>query len=361
LARFQTFRHSRVVLGAVLIGLALSSQQAVPTTIPDMWNEWCARCHAADGSGKVNEPTIDVEPLDFSDCKVASPEPDADWQLAIAEGGPAVGLSAQMPAFGDTLTDEQVYAFVEHIRGFCKEDGWPHGNMNFPRPIFTEKAFPENEFIVLPVVSHQREDGVTHNGFDLVALYERRVGRRGMWEAAVPLSGRSTAGTPRRGIGDIELAFKYVLGADAARTRIVSAGLEVALPTGSEVRGLGRGTPVFEPYLAAGTIVRDVYLQAQTKVELPVNGAKASRAFVYNLYAGRDTSGSPDTWTLGIELNGENGELALTPQVRKGLTKTGALGASVGVRLPLNQRREQGTSVVGYLLWEYLDPVRARP
>lgn len=350
-----------MVLGAVLIGLVLSSQQPVPTTIPDMWNEWCARCHAQDGSGKVNEPTIDVEPLDFSDCKVAAAEPDADWELAIAEGGPAVGLSAQMPAFGDTLTDEQVQAFVEHIRGLCKEDGWPHGNMNFPRPIFTEKAFPENEFILLPVVSYRRESGANRSDVDLVAVYERRVSRRGMWEAAVPLSHRSTAGTPRRGIGDIELAFKYVLSADVASTRIVSAGLEVALPTGSEVRGLGNGTPVFEPYLAAGTMVRNVYLQAQSKVELPVNGAKASRAFVYNVYAGRDTSASPDTWTLGVELNGENDELALTPQVRKGLTKTGALGASVGVRIPLSHRREQGTRVVGYLLWEYLDPVRARP
>jgi len=349
------------VLGVVLIGLFLAPQQAVPTTIPEMWTEWCARCHALDGSGKMQEPPITVEPLDFTDCTVASAEPDADWQLAITHGGPAVGLSSEMPAFGDTLNADQVQGFVEHIRGFCEEPGWPHGNMNFPRPIFTEKAFPENEFIVLPVMSHRSELGVTRNDVDLVALYERRLGRRGMWEVAVPLSHRSTGGASRGGIGDIELAYKHVLSADAARTRILSAGIEVALPTGSEARGLGKGTPVFEPYLAAGTVVGDTYLQAQTKVELPVDGAQASRAFVYNLYAGRDTSASPDTWTLGIELNGENGELALTPQVRKGLTKTGALGAAFGVRVPLNERREQGTRVVGYLLWEYLDPVRARP
>lgn len=344
----------------MLIGLLLAPQQAVPTTIPEMWTEWCARCHAQDGSGQTQEPTITVEPLDFSDCKIASAEPDTDWELAIAQGGPAVGLSAQMPAFGDTLTPEQVHEFVAHIRGFCTERGWPHGNMNFPRPIFTEKAFPENEFILLPVVSHRAEVGETRNDFDVVALYERRLGRRGMWEAAVPLSHRSTGGTPRRGIGDIELAYKHVLAADAARTRILSAGIDIALPTGSEGRELGKGTAVFEPYLAAGTIVGDTYLQAQTKVELPADNAKASRAFVYNFYAGRDTSASPNTWTLGIELNGENSELALTPQIRKGLTKTGALGAAVGVRVPINERREQGTRMVGYLLWEYLDPVRAR-
>jgi hypothetical protein len=92
-----------------------------------------------------------------------------------------------------------------------------------------------------------------------------------------------------------------------------------------------------------------------------VDAAKAERAFVYNFYVGRDTSTSPNTWTLGLELNGENDEVALTPQIRKGLTKTGALGAALGVRIPLNARTEQGTRVVGYLLWEYLDPVRARP
>ena len=344
-----------------MIGLLLAPQQAVPTTIPEMWTEWCARCHAQDGSGKMQEPTITVEPLDFSDCRIAAAEPDADWELAITHGGPAGGRSSQMPAFGDTLSPDQVGGFVEHLRGFCTERGWPHGNMNFPRPIFTEKAFPENEFLLLPAIAHRTVSGDRRNDVDLVALYERRVGRRGMWEVALPLAQRATAGSPRRGIGDVELAYKHVLVSNPATTRIVSAGLEVAVPTGSERRSLGSGTVVVEPYLAAGTIVSDTYVQAQTKFELPVDAAKASRAFVYNLYAGRDTSPAPDTWTIGVELNGENRELALTPQVRKGLTKTGALGAAFGVRVPLNERREQGTRVVGYLLWEYLDPVRARP
>lgn len=344
------------MIGAALAAVVLTAAQTVPTTIPDMWNAWCARCHAQDGSGKVNAPTITVEPMDFTDCKEASLEPDTDWELAIAQGGPAVGLSSEMPAFGDTLSPEQVHGFVEHIRTFCKEPGWPHGNMNFPRPIFTEKAFPENEFTVLPIVSH---DG--HTSADVRVMYERRFGRRGMWEVMAPLSYHGTAHTPRRGIGDIELAVKYVLTADETRTRIVSAGLEVALPTGSDVRGLGHGTVVFEPYLAVGTMWRDTYVQGQAKVEVPRNSTKADRALVYNVYAGRDTSISPDTWTLGVELNGENDALALTPQVRKGLTKTGALGAAFGVRVPLNARRAQATRVVGYLLWEYLDPVRARP
>jgi cbb3-type cytochrome c oxidase subunit III len=337
----RSLGHSRGVLAAGVFAVVLASAQTVPTTIPEMWAEWCARCHAQNGTGKVNEPTITVEPMDFSDCKVATPEPDADWERAIADGGPAVGLSSQMPAFGETLSAEQVRGFVAHLRSFCAEPGWPHGNMNFPRPIFTEKAFPENEFILLPSISHGSD-------VDILAIYERRMGRRTMWEAVVPFSSHDPNGT----VSHVELSLKRVLSADAARTRITSAGMDLVL---------GLGTPVFEPYLAAGAMWRNLYLQAQGKVELPVDALKAERAFVYNFYVGRDTSAAPNTWTLGLELNGENDEVALTPQLRKGLTKTGALGAAVGVRIPLNARTEHTTRVVAYLLWEYLDPVRARP
>ena len=77
-----------------------------------MWGAWCARCHAEDGSGKIAEPTVTVVPMDFTDCKVTTPEPDADWERAIAKGGPGVGLSPQMPAFEDSLTPEQISGFV---------------------------------------------------------------------------------------------------------------------------------------------------------------------------------------------------------------------------------------------------------
>ena len=55
-------------------------------------------------TGKIAEPTVTVESMDFTDCKVTTPEPDADWERAIAKGGPGVGLSPQMPAFEDSLT-----------------------------------------------------------------------------------------------------------------------------------------------------------------------------------------------------------------------------------------------------------------
>jgi hypothetical protein len=79
------------------------TSEGEPATIPEMWGAWCARCHADDGSGKMKEPTITVVPMDFTDCKLATAEPDADWERATAKGGAG---------------------FVAHMRGFGKETGW---------------------------------------------------------------------------------------------------------------------------------------------------------------------------------------------------------------------------------------------
>ena len=66
----------------------------------------------------------------------------------IHQGGPARGFDRMMPAFGDELTDEEIARVIEHIRGFCTERGWPHGDLNMPRALVTEKAYPENEAVV---------------------------------------------------------------------------------------------------------------------------------------------------------------------------------------------------------------------
>ena len=335
-----------------------------------MWGAWCARCHAEDGSGKVNEPTITVEPMDFTDCKVTSAEPDADWERAIAKGGPGVGLSPQMPAFEDSLSSDQITAFVSHIRGFCTEPRWPSGNNNFPRPIITEKAFPENEFLIVPAVSHWNEEPAPSiTEVSLVALYERRLGRRSMIEIEVPMVATNALTTWTSGIGDVAMAFKHAIFDRADTPRIVSLGLEAVLPSGDRFKDHGSGTTIFEPFISAGAMLRNWYLQSQLKVELPVDRERADRVFVYNAYVGRDTGAAPDTWTIGVELNGEvefpqlgvtTNLVSVTPQVRKGLTGTGALAASAGVMLPINKRDAQGVRWVGYLLWEYLEPWRSR-
>lgn len=349
-------RRALVLVVLMFVARPAAAQQPdVPTTIPEKWNAWCARCHGRDGAGKVALPTVAVEPMDFTDCRIATAEPDADWEMAIAHGGPAVGLSSQMPAFGDVLTQEEVRGFVRHLRGFCRETGWPSGNLNLPRPIFAEKAFPENEVVILPMSSHAPNQFAT---FELRTVYERRVGRRGQVEAELPFES-IYFGTRQTGLGDIEFGAKYALTPQVSRL-LVSAGLDVAIGTGQASQLAGRVGAVVEPYVAAATMVGNAYLQGQFKMEFPTKTSWRSRETIFHVYLGRDTSSFPNTWTVGVELSGENRELDLTPQVRKGLTRTGALAAAFGVSVPLNERDERGVRWVGYLLWEYLEPVLAR-
>ena len=342
------------VVGLTWAAVAAGGQ--VPTEPDAMFDAFCAVCHGEDGSGQVENPAIDSEPMDFTDCAVATPEPDGDWELVITHGGLAAGLSSEMPSYGDALTGGQIAALIGYIRGFCTEPGWPIGTLNFPRPIFTEKAFPENEFLLLPELS-DGADGVTQVG--LRAIYERRLGRRGHVEVRFPVESVSAAGERRTGVGDVKVAGKYVVNTDRAMTRITTVGLEVSLPTGDEDDGLGHGTAVFEPYLAFGTKVGDLYLQTQLKVESPASDLLSEAELGYNVYVGFDLSEFLTTWTLGLELNGMDRDLALTPQLRKGLTRTGAIAVAAGLQIPLTNRDIRQVRWVGYFLWEYLDPVFA--
>ena len=90
---------------------------------------------------------------------------------------------------------DQIQALVAHLRTFCTEPGWPSGNLNFPRPMFTEKAFPENEVVILPAVSHRDGEQI---GFRLQWVYQRRFGRRVHGEIGVPLESLGVVEEKRR-------------------------------------------------------------------------------------------------------------------------------------------------------------------
>jgi hypothetical protein len=356
LRRFLPFTFALATL-TLAFASPSHAQEPAPKTVPEMWDAGCSRCHAKDGTGKVPQPTITVEPMDFTDCSVTTPEGDSDWEAVITKGGPVVGLSSQMPAFGDFLTPQQVAEFVAFIKKFCGQTGWPSGNLNLPRPLFAEKAFPENELILTPMVSHKKDEPTA---FSMAAIYEQRIGKRGQFEMVLPMESASTGGVRSSGFGDFELGVKYALNPGASN-HLFSAGFDVSMPTGDEAKDLGSGQFIFEPYLSTATVIgSQTYLQTQLKMEFPRTRPWDDRVTVYNIYIGHDARLLPSTFTFGVELNGENEELAITPQIRKGLSRTGALAGAFGVRVPLNHRDDQGVKWVGYLLWEYLEPVLSR-
>jgi mono/diheme cytochrome c family protein len=117
----------------------------------------CIACHGADGKGAPKASTVFVRPdtfPDFTDCAGTTPEPNGNWKAVIVHGGPSRGLSQIMPAFGDLLTDEQINDVIAYMRGFCKNTHHdPLGELNLPRALVTEKAFPEKELVVSTAAS----------------------------------------------------------------------------------------------------------------------------------------------------------------------------------------------------------------
>lgn len=352
-SRSEIFLQVIVFVIMAVCGAPAFAQEAAPTTIPEMWRAWCARCHGEDGKGHVAEPTVKVKSRDFTVCKSATGEVDPDWALATEKGGPAVGLSAQMPAFGAALTPTQIQGFVAYLRQFCTEPGWPDGNLNLPRPAFTEKAFPEDELVFTPIVAHVR--GERAQWTNQVTL-EKRIGKRAQLEITQPLNSMVTVGQRYTGIGDLELGMKYVLN-PRTHNHLVAAGIDVTTPTGNSTKSLGAGEMGFEPYLSTASAFGTTYFQSQVKLEMPKNNAWTNKVGVYRFSLSHDLSLTPRTWTIGLELTGENKDVALVPQVRKGISPTGALAGAIGVSLPLNNRDEQEVKWVAYLLWEYLEPV----
>lgn len=323
-----------------------------------LYAQACASCHGHDGRGA--EGTAVRVPLpDLADCSFTSREPASDWLLVVAHGGPAVGLSDQMPAFGDALTDAEMRAVLEHVRSFCHDARWPRGELNFRRPIFTAKAFPENE----AVVEQRYTNGRGGDGAWLTRLtYERRIGARGQVELTLPFAVNDPDDGPTEGgAGDFALGYKYVLYASLSRLTIAASSLELVVPSGDSDRGLGADTVSFEPSLHLGRGLGPFVLQGQVTGIAPIDEDRADREVRYRLATSYPLGPLRRDWwpTLELEVlqNVTAGKetLLLTPQIYKAIRARGHLALAVGVQVPVAGTHPFDYRVVAFLLWEYLD------
>lgn len=101
-------------------GLAYAAQG--PGEAASNYSNFCATCHGATGKG--NGPAamaLNPKPKDFADCKTMAKITDETLFKAIHGGGQTVGLSPMMPAWGGSLTDQQIHDLVRYVRGFCKK------------------------------------------------------------------------------------------------------------------------------------------------------------------------------------------------------------------------------------------------
>jgi mono/diheme cytochrome c family protein len=323
----------------------------------EVYRSACAACHGPDGRGAPQTAVgFDVPVPDFTDCSFNSREPSADWFAIGHDGGPVRAFDARMPAFGRVLTQSQLEMAVAYIKDFCDQPAWPPGELNLPRALVTEKAFPEDEAVLSTTIA----SGTFVNEF----LYERRIGARTQYEIKVPIAVQEGDAGWRRGLGDVAAALKHVFHHSLERGNIFSAAAEIVLPTGKENEGLGRGVTVFEPFAAFGQMLpRDGFVQAQTGFEIPLGGER-SNEFFWRALAGKSFVQGEfgRTWSPMVEVLGardlDDGATVLwdvVPQMQVTLNRRQHIMMSVGIRIPVNERAARGNQVLTYLLWDWFD------
>jgi mono/diheme cytochrome c family protein len=142
----------------------------------------CIGCHGPDGTGQP-QTILGFEPPpafpDFTDCNGSTREKTSDWSAIIHDGGPARGFSEIMPSWKEALTTDQINKVIGFLRSRCEEEGWPLGELNLPRTLFTEKAFPEDEWVLTTTVNTNGPGEVAS-----ALIYEKRFGRRNQLEFA---------------------------------------------------------------------------------------------------------------------------------------------------------------------------------
>ncbi len=128
----------------------LASRQGGPQrTGTQVYQAACIQCHGANGTGADRSAVGFELPLpDLSDCNFTR-EPDADWYTVVHDGGPVRAFNRLMPSFAEALSHDEITAVIGYVRTFCGSPAWPRGELNFPRAIVTEKAFPEDEFLFI--------------------------------------------------------------------------------------------------------------------------------------------------------------------------------------------------------------------
>jgi mono/diheme cytochrome c family protein len=374
--RLRDTRPALIVPQLILIA-ALSGFLPPPATpLPDEGSAWieradttgaqlyamaCAACHGPDGRGRSQDQVgFDVPLPDFTDCEFAEREPDADWYAVIHEGGPTRGFDEMMPALGAALSGEQIQSVLDHVRSFCTDKSWPRGELNLPRALVTEKAYPEDEAVITTVVAAEGPGSVMNE-----LLYEKRFGARSQIEISVPLGLRDTETEDwEAGFGDLALAVKHTLIHSLASGSIFTLGGEVVLPTGDEERGFGKGTTVLEPFLAFGQILPgEAFVQVQTLGEFPLDSDLESEAAV-RAALGRtwELRRFGRAWTPMVEIlgvreleSGADTNWDLVPQFQVTLNTRQHVMANLGVRLPLTNADERETEVLFYLLWDWFD------
>jgi mono/diheme cytochrome c family protein len=365
LAQVLLFGIAAAKIAAQAPAAAAPSRVSTLQTGKEIWEAGCVPCHGPDGKGQSQTLAAFERPEtfpDFSDCPTSTVESDLQWRAVITRGGAGRSFSTIMPAFGELLTPEQIDKVIAHIRSLCSDDEkWPRGDLNLPRALLTEKAFPEDETVLTWSVNARGTPGVS-----AMAIYEHRLGTTAMFEVALPYIFTKEQGDWGSSFGDLAIGYKQTLLHNRRSGTIFSVGGEVAAPTGSVALGTGGQSTVFEAFGAFGQLFPgDSFVQVHTGVELPAHPDDVARAYYLRTAVGKTFSadkGLGRRWTPMLEVIGDRDLIAgavtnwdVIPEIQIPLSRRLHILGNVGFRAPVNNTAGRQKQVLFYLLWDWAD------
>jgi len=267
-----------------------------------------------------------------------------------------------MPAFGDALNDDEIDAIIGYIRTFCTDARWVRGEFNFPRGLFTEKAFPEDEVVWSNAINTSGPTAITSQ-----ITFEKRFGPKGQLELVLPFSvldGGPGIGT-QAGVGDFEVEWKQNLLANVDSGTIISLMGASIVPTGNKRRGLGSGSLAFETHvLFAQTLPADFIFQGQVFAAFPLK-SDLTQEVAWNLNIGKtfaEDEGWGRAWTPMLEIlgsremaSGAKTEWDLVPQLQVSLSRRQHILFDAGARIPLTNASVRNTQFLFYFVWDWYD------
>jgi mono/diheme cytochrome c family protein len=353
-----------IVLTATLCFAADRNAGLQLNTGKQIWEAGCAACHGHDGKG-MPKSTVGFEAPrtfpDFSECSQTTPEPNTAWKAVITRGGPFRGFSQIMPSFGEALTPAQIDKVIDYMRAFCDNPRWARGELNLPRALFTEKAFPEKEVVITTALNARGAPGVSSE-----IVHEQRLDMKNQIEIAVPVDFLHPNHTWFGGVGDVAFGLKHELFSSLRTGSILSVQGEVALPTGNRARELGSGTTTFGTFASYGQLLPgNNFLQLQGGADLPLHTSVAPQSLFYRMALGHGFNrghGLGRLFAPMFEVVGDHDIVKgapynwdIAPEMQVTISKRQHLRANIGVRVPANHTAGRAVQVVFYLLWDWQD------
>jgi len=373
-ARSMTASARNALVCAVLLVPActslLLSQTLKYSRPPDakkgevLYKSGCIACHGGTGKG-APQTTIEFQLPDtfpdFTRCDQTTAETNLAYKDVVVHGGPSRGLSQIMPAFGELLTSEQIDDVLAYMREFCTDKRWPRGELNLPRALVTEKAYPEDEVVISTAMKVTGAPGLTTD-----IIHEQRFGMNNQIEIDVPVNSQDQNHAWDSGLGDITFAVKRVMFSNLHSGSILALQGGVLAPTGDSKRGFGNGTTTFEPFAAFDQLFpTNTFLQFQFGADLPHRTDITPQSLFWRAAIGQTLAGDHRLgrmWSPMVEFlavrdlkDGAKTNWDVLPEMQVTISARQHVRFDLGVRNPVTNTAGRDKQLVFYLLWDWAD------